>query len=258
MRDTVYVCGIFRNESLYLREWIEFHLLVGVNKFFLYNNNSDDDYHSVLDPYIASGIVELIEWPVNPPSQLSAYQHYIDGHRGAYWTAFIDIDEFLFPVRYDTLQKAIPFLPQSAIGVNWICFGSSGKTEWEDAPVTERFTWRQSTDSPGNIHIKSMVWMDQLVRVGSTPHHFNVQFGTHNEYGQPINGPLSYHTSYMIRINHYCTKSYGEWAKRARNGKPDRSHFEPNDAQFAEQQRMDVQDFDIQKFLPQLKERLAQ
>ena len=36
----VAVCAIFKNEAPYLKEWIEFNHLVGVEHFYLYNNNS--------------------------------------------------------------------------------------------------------------------------------------------------------------------------------------------------------------------------
>ena len=32
------ICAIYRDEAPYLREWIEFHRLVGVEHFFLYDN----------------------------------------------------------------------------------------------------------------------------------------------------------------------------------------------------------------------------
>ncbi|WP_281510165.1 glycosyltransferase family 92 protein [Muribaculum gordoncarteri] len=32
------ICAIFRNEARYMREWIEYHLLIGVDHIFLYNN----------------------------------------------------------------------------------------------------------------------------------------------------------------------------------------------------------------------------
>jgi len=55
----VSIVSIFRDESKYLKEWIEFHLLVGVDKFYLVNNNSIDNFNEVLSPYILSGVVEL-------------------------------------------------------------------------------------------------------------------------------------------------------------------------------------------------------
>jgi hypothetical protein len=32
------ICAIFRHEAPYLREWIEFHKLIGAERFFLYDN----------------------------------------------------------------------------------------------------------------------------------------------------------------------------------------------------------------------------
>ncbi len=62
-QDYLAVAAIFRNEAPYLAEWIEFHRLVGVEKFYLFNNLSADEYLTVLQPYIDDDIVELIEWP---------------------------------------------------------------------------------------------------------------------------------------------------------------------------------------------------
>ena len=81
------VLAAFKNEAPYLKEWIEFHLMVGFEKFFLYQNNSTDDYMSVLRPYIDSGVVDLTEWPLPVPSQAAAYWDYITRYRGPWWTA---------------------------------------------------------------------------------------------------------------------------------------------------------------------------
>ena len=42
----------FKNEAPYLREWIEFNHIVGVDHFFLYNNNSEDNYEEIIEPYV--------------------------------------------------------------------------------------------------------------------------------------------------------------------------------------------------------------
>src|SRR6187431_2863710 len=62
---TVSLCGIFKNEAKFLDEWIQFHLVVGIDHFYLYNNNSDDNYYEILKPYIEKGFVDLIDWPFN-------------------------------------------------------------------------------------------------------------------------------------------------------------------------------------------------
>src|SRR5919198_6692821 len=60
-------CTLYKDHAEYLREWIEFHRLVGVERFFLYDNESTDDHEEVLAPYVERGIVEVQPWPT-PPS----------------------------------------------------------------------------------------------------------------------------------------------------------------------------------------------
>ena len=49
---------MIKNESKYIQEWIEYHLLVGVDKFYIYDNESTDDLKNILKVYIDQGIVE--------------------------------------------------------------------------------------------------------------------------------------------------------------------------------------------------------
>lgn len=255
---TVNICAIARNEGLYIREWIELHLLAGVSHFTIYSNNSSDNQDEVLAPYVDQGIVTLIPWPHPNPSQSAAYWHYIAHNRGRHWTAFIDCDEFLFSPKYETISDALNTLPRAAIGVNWMTFGSGGQEEYRDEPVIRRFTWRPSTSHPVNQHIKSVIWMDQDVNVGNDPHFFHVAGGTVNEKGQPINGPFSTHSSEVLRINHYSSKSLAEWRKRILLGKPDRAGIEVReDEWYWDRQQMDVDDREIWKFLPLLERRLG-
>ena len=48
----VAICAIFKNEGPYLKEWLEFNHLIGIEHFFMYNNNSEDNYLELLNPYI--------------------------------------------------------------------------------------------------------------------------------------------------------------------------------------------------------------
>ena len=58
------ICAIYRDEADYLAEWVEFHRLVGVERFFLYNNLSSDHHREVLAPYVDEGLVTVRDWPV--------------------------------------------------------------------------------------------------------------------------------------------------------------------------------------------------
>src|SRR5262249_33039574 len=100
------ICAIFQDEAPYLKEWIEFHRLQGVQHIYLYNNRSTDDFRTVLEPYIKKRFVTLTEW--DKSYEDGAHRDWLAIQSGAYmdclrksgkynsWIAFIDIDEFLF------------------------------------------------------------------------------------------------------------------------------------------------------------------
>jgi len=105
------ICAIFKNEAKCLKEWIEYHLLVGVDHFYLYNMNSTDEYLKVLKPYLIKGMVTLIQWQNfsgnqrnNPAflmlsTRIPAYENaakYVALHETE-WLVFVDVDEFLVP-----------------------------------------------------------------------------------------------------------------------------------------------------------------
>jgi hypothetical protein len=258
---TVVICAIFRNEAPYLREWIEFHRMVGVERFYLYQNLSDDDWEPALRPYIGAGIVEVTDWPRSPPGQLHAYQHFIDRHKGkAWWTAFIDCDEFLFSPTHATVTEALAGVasPQwGAVGVNWMCFGASGRIRRTKGLVTERFTIRPSDNFSPNLHIKSIVRMDRVEWVARNPHCFIVNGGTFDELGREVPGAFTATPTHRsLRIHHYHTKSHQEYMKRIARGRggggPPRSPGE-----FDLYQSPDVDDKIMSRFLPELKRRLA-
>ena len=251
------VCAIFRNEAPYLREWIEFHRLVGVQRFHLYQNRSDDDYASVLQPYVNEGLVELTEWPRQPPCQLEAYRDFISRYSGKpWWVAFIDCDEFLFSPSCATVSEALEMIARpewGAVGVNWMCFGASGQDAPAPGLVTERFTVRPADNFPPNRHIKSIVRMERIESTCRNPHHFKVRGGTFGESGQEITGAFSsapHHS--LLRIHHYHTKSRQEYLNRIARGNADGA---PNrsPAEFDGYQAPEIEDLSAWRFLPTVK-----
>lgn len=91
-----------------LRDWIEWHLMLGVQHFVLYDNGSKDQapHLGVLQPYVESGEVTLINWPYkdtgigNNKIQRVAMNHAIYlFSKTSSWIGFFDVDEFFFPAR---------------------------------------------------------------------------------------------------------------------------------------------------------------
>lgn len=52
-----------KNEKPYLKEWLEYHLLQGVEHFYLCDNGSTDGTDAYLEPYVAKGVITYIPLP---------------------------------------------------------------------------------------------------------------------------------------------------------------------------------------------------
>ena len=216
----VAVCGIFRDEAAYLSEWVTFHRLQGVERFWLYDNLSTDDWRSELEPELRAGIVEVTPWPVEP-GQMSAYADCLRRHRNdARWVAFIDVDEFLFSPRGERLGDVLHgFDTQPAVAVNWRVYGTSGYVEPPSGLVTENYLWRLRDERAMNEHVKSIVYPRRASTTVENPHMFRLYGSAVGEDRRPVNSPFrSALTADLLRINHYWSRSLSELRrKRARS-----------------------------------------
>lgn len=126
-KHEVAICAIFKNEARFFREWIEYHKVVGVSHFYLYNNFSEDNYLEVLQVYIDRGEVTLVDWPV-AQGQSKAYEHWFKNFKNeCHWVSFLDIDEFICPLKHQSIGawvKAYQNFP--SVVIYWKMFGTSG------------------------------------------------------------------------------------------------------------------------------------
>jgi hypothetical protein len=205
------ICATYRDEAPYLREWIEFHRLVGVERFLLYDNGSRDDHRAVLAPYVESGIVVIHDWPVFP-GQVEAFDHCVSEHRhDSRWIAFVDVDEFLFSPTGRPLPELLAGYEQwPGVGVNWALFGSSGHDSPPGGLVIEAYDSR-SAGTLSNRYIKSIVDPTRVAHAGNAHYFVFDHQSTVDENEYPIRGMLTKSVSFeRLRINHYFTRSEQE------------------------------------------------
>jgi hypothetical protein len=226
------ICAIFRDEGPYLREWVEFHRLVGVERFFLYDNRSTDDYRRSLEPRVADGTVAVTEWPMYP-GQHAAYEHCLREHRDeSRWIAFIDLDEFLFsPSKRPLPEVLAEYEKFPGIGVNRVRFGTSGHKQRPSGLVIENYVRRAALD---RYLVKSVVDPRRTSRC-RTAHIFDYVDGVGvDERRRPlVHAPgvsdlppesAAYTGRFSVqqlRINHYATRSEEEFRRKATRWKAD-------------------------------------
>jgi hypothetical protein len=214
---TLAVGAIFRDEARYLPEWISFHLAQGVERFYLYENNSVDDWEAALAPF--TDVIELHRWPQHP-GQYAAYAHCLDRHRrDTRWIAFIDLDEFLFSPTGRLLPDVLSeFRRVPAVAANWRIYLTNGHQVPPEGPVIENYPIAEPEDDPTNQLVKSIVFPAMTSSRVENPHAFRHSAPPVGEDGKPFTGAYrTPPTADLLRINHYLTRSQQEWeAKRRR------------------------------------------
>lgn len=270
-RYNVSICAIFKNEAPYLREWLEFNHLVGVEHFYLYNNNSEDDYEAVLRPYIKSGLVTLIDWPHNQ-KQMECYQTCIKDYAGeTKWLGFIDIDEFIVPKSTDSIYEFLKPFERNAGAVNiyWKLFGTSGRLDRDiTGLVSENFTvcWPKYCDI-GKCFYNTAFGFDYDCKHAKLLHHsFWANYKGKNVPPVNIfnhicvgNRHIADKVDFPIQINHYFTKSYKEYAMKRAKGDVYFKNNPHDEAYFYEHEmKCTSTDYSAYKYLIKLKLRMQQ
>ena len=207
------MAAIYRWEAENLREWVAFHRVVGVDRFFLYDNASEDDHLDALAPFIEDGSVTVHPWPVFP-GQGSAYDHALVRHGGEVrWIAFLDVDEFLFSPTGRPLPDVLrDYERHAGVAVSRAWMGTSGHQTRPDGLLLRNFSSRLHVPEP-NRSVKSVVDPDRVAR-RVNEHWFEFEDGepTVDEHHQPLEswlrqGELTFD---LLRINHYFSKSEEE------------------------------------------------
>lgn len=217
------VCAILQNEAPYLKEWIEFHRILGVEHFYLYNNRSVDKPLEVLKPYIEKGIVTYKYWPHvgQVYAQSVAYDDCLaETKKSSDWVAYIDIDEFLFVTTAPNLRAFLRNYEKDPIGavcVNWQMYGTSlVKHVGQNELLIERLVLKAPRFYQENHHIKSIIRPKFTIKA-LNPHCFEYKEGY---FAVDPNGKIVKHAFNgdvpvdEIRINHYWCRdeffAYGE------------------------------------------------
>lgn len=212
------ICAIFKNEEFYLKEWIEYHRLIGVEHFYLYDNGSTDRSVAILKPYIKAKLVDLVSYPIETNNQLDHTIHvqmpaYKSGlaiaKKTATWAAFIDVDEFIMPVKRFHLKKILRKYEEfGGLCINWQNYGTSFMDSLAPGElIIEKLIWKSFTNALAHRMVKTIV-QPTRVRAMHDPHAFFYEEGYYavNSNKQPLPDGRSYQEDILtdiIRINHY-------------------------------------------------------
>ena len=239
------ICAIAKNEGPYFKEWIEWHHKMGVTKFYIYDNESTDSIKEVLAPYIASGLVEYINFP-GYRMQIAAYDHCMENYRyDAHWLAFIDLDEFIVPVADKTIPDFLKrFEEFSAVEINWLIYGSGGAKEHLPGTMMERFKRHSEPLHPLNRHVKSIVNTRRVFCMIGCHEAARICGSAADSHGNPIEKHFREREPQqdVIRINHYAVRSYEEFLEKQNRGRASGTKRTVEDEYFKQYDLNDIEE----------------
>jgi hypothetical protein len=259
-------CAIIKNEVPYLLEWIEYHRIMGVEHFYIYDNNSQDNPKELLQPYIKKGIVDYILWTENK-GQPTAYRDCIKKRKNeSFWIGFIDIDEFVVPVSSGTISEFMKdYEDSNGLGINWLIYGTSGHQKKPDGLTIANYLYRSKDDFPPNRMYKSICNPRRLKENSTGIHNFkfkdnfsvldsdkqfilNLGAGFADKNFDPNKSKKN--KLDKIRINHYFTRSREESVKKFNRGVS--AGLEKPLKQFTVYDRNDIYDPILKKYASEI------
>lgn len=193
------ICLLIKDENKYIEEWINHHIKLGVEHFYIYDNASKIPIKDTVLNIFESNLFTFIDWLDKYESmQIEAYNHCVQNFGNeSEWIAFIDTDEF---IQCDSVNVLDKYKSYDFVRINWVMFNANGQLKYSPSPVQERFTETFETAKLG-VKFKSIV---QPLRIKNMDVHYAIADSST--------------TANDIKLNHYYTRSLEEWEDKIIRG----------------------------------------
>lgn len=213
------ICAIIKDEHLFLKEWIDWHLGLGFDAIHLFEDKGSDSHEDIVKEYDNvflrryeddEELQEILVMQGSSYRQQVLYEYFINQYKNTYsWAAFIDLDEFIvFNGDYNLNKLCEEFKEYPAVYMNWRMLGASGRISYPKCGVMEAYNLEG--EFPGNdkmwaqksfVNLKNFIGFKDLHRAlgaVNTNHSKNLYELCYNK----------------VILNHYFTKSFEDWLDR--------------------------------------------
>ncbi|MDZ7617015.1 MAG: glycosyltransferase family 92 protein [Patescibacteria group bacterium] len=235
-RHGVAVVTIAKDESRHIGEWVCFHRQAGIRRFVIYDNGSTDETVAVARSAAAPEQVTVVPWRQSLKdarlgrslhNQVLAYAHAASNFGADFrWMAFIDVDEFLVPVRANSIPAALAHLePCRNVSLPWRMFGTSGHKTPPDGGILRNYlrcSPVSAHDQPALRNFKCIVDPCHLTAVRVHSMETDGSDQTQNDRGEAVarcnRHRRCFYSADHLQLNHYYTRSEAEVAEKVQRG----------------------------------------
>jgi len=217
------ICSIAKMENDYVNDWCRYHLNLGFDDIYIFDNN-DEDYEPIesrIDKDILPKI-HIIKVPgVHKDFQRVSYNKFINENYTKYdWYGFIDLDEFFVIKKFKTIKDFLSqkvFEKAEQIKFEWHLYGDNDEIKQNiTIPIYERIKKEVFQKKKGNNLSKPILRGKKKFRV--TSHHYAKNLDRTNCYDVNIYGKYLNNTGKNVDkryedayLAHYMTKTLDEF-----------------------------------------------
>ena len=139
----VALCTMGRNEILYINEFVSFHLKLGVDTLYIYDDNIEEKekFINAITPNDSVVIEYTKDYGIKDLGQ--AFTHCYNKHKDDYdWIIMTDMDEYLIIKNNQTLKEYLSdkvFDKCDSIKIHWKMSSDNNLLHYENKSLFERF-----------------------------------------------------------------------------------------------------------------------
>ena len=214
------VVTVIHNDARYIGEWLEYHYRLGVDKFYIYDVESEDreELMKILAPWIEAGVVDYDD-QTKMGDFLQTLNDTAFWHRcDCRYFCMLSVHEFIFVKNGQTLLDFVDEhfakdVAAASLAISRVHFGTSGEKFYRNESVVERFIRRSSKEC----------WLNQRITSIMNPRRIRVV--DHDAFGKYYGGALAFDENQNwikwentvfkstkgIQVNSYFTRSRQEF-----------------------------------------------
>lgn len=200
-------CTMLWNQASSLQEWITYHAWLGVERWFIYDNNSDDGIENVVKELnLQDYNVSRHNWPWIKTQEAGFSHCALRARDECRWVGFFDVDEFFYlpndhkhgvPGQNSLRSLVANFSSSETVAeIRTSChsFGPSGLTLHPSKGVTVGYTCRLQSPERHKSIVRPDMLNDTLLNV---VHHFSLREGYHYQ-NIPESTAIVNHYKYQV------------------------------------------------------------
>lgn len=222
------ICCIVKNEHLFIKEWVDYHLSIGIDAIHVFEDFTSDSHESIFegDEYLNKVFITPLKGNTiglcdehSPKTQSNVYKKFLNDCKKYIfnydWVLFTDVDEFLmFEDGYDLNRLLNDCKDWPAIWLSWKMYGASGRISSPHPQIGVLEAYPNPAGGRCDINkwnIKSFVNIKKCRGFITIHEADGGKLTNGGHYNEPQNKNLCYDKAWL---NHYFTKSWEDFCIR--------------------------------------------